>query len=54
MTDDRIRKLKSIGFQLNSALANKERHDLWHKRFQELKHYVETHGNCNISRRHEA
>ena len=53
MTDDRICKLESIGFQLNSALANKERHDLWHNRFQELKKYIEMHGDCNVPCRHE-
>ena len=51
MSDDRIRKLESIGFQWISerALTNEERYDLWHIRYQELKKYEETHGNCNVS-----
>ena len=32
LSDDRICKLESIGFQWIS-----ERHDLWHRNFQELK-----------------
>ena len=51
MSDDRVRKLESIGFQRISerVLTNEERHDLWHKRFQELRKYEKTHGNCNVS-----
>ena len=51
LSDDCICKLESIGFQWVSecALTNKERHDLCHKRFQELKKYKEVHGNCNVS-----
>ena len=62
MTDDRIRNLESIDFQWISerskewiggrALTNKERHDLWHKRYQELKDYMETHGSCNVLTTH--
>ena len=51
MTADCIRKLESINFPWINE-RTEERHDLWHKRFQELKDYMETHGNCNMSTRH--
>ena len=55
MSDDRIRKLESIGFQWVSknAFSMEELCDLWHNRFQELKEYEKTYGNCNVSQRHE-
>ena len=45
MSDDRIHKLESIGFQWISevALPTEEKNDLWHERFQELKKYEKTH-----------
>ena len=49
MSDDRIRKLESIGFQW---ISERMQHDLWHDRFQELKKYMETHGDCNVPQRH--
>ena len=54
MSDDRIRKLESIGFQWISecTLWTGKVNDLWHEQFQELKKYEKTHGNCNVPARH--
>ena len=50
MSDDRIRELELIGFQwLNKCgVSTEELNDLWYERFQELKKYEKTHGNCNF------
>ena len=54
MSDDRIRKLESIGFQwiIEGAFSAEKLNDLWHKGFQELKKCMETHGNCNVPKNH--
>ena len=54
MSDDRIRKLESIGFRWISegALSTEELNDLWRERFQELKKYEKTRGNCNVPQKY--
>ena len=52
MSDDRIRKLESIDFQWIGEIARDRISDMWHKRFQELKKFKETHEDCNVSKKH--
>jgi len=47
MTDERIRKLESIGFQW-SLRPEFSLHVLWEQRFAELKQYKEIHTHCNV------
>ena len=56
MPDDRFQKLESIGFQWSLRfiqLKNRETVQ-WDARFQELKKYKETHGNCNVPPKHRS
>ena len=46
MTDERIQKLESIGFQWNPQQSQQS--EQWAKRFQELKDYKEENGDCNV------
>ena len=54
MSDDRIQKLESIGFQwsLRCSQLKKGEIDQWDAGFQELTKYKETHGNFNVPIRH--
>ena len=54
MSGGRIQKLESIGFQWSprcSQIKNRETIQ-WTARFQELKKYKETHGDCNVPQKH--
>ena len=48
MTEERVEKLESVGFQW-SLLK-----DLWNERFEELKEYKAEHGHCNVPYRNES
>ena len=50
MSDDRIQKLESIGFQwsLRCGLSKDEKTVQWDAQFQKLKKYKEMHGHCNV------
>ena len=50
ISDDRIQKLESIGFQWYPRLDRDTVQ--WDARFQELKKYKEKHGNCNVPKKH--
>ena len=52
MADDRIQKLESVGFQWSSQLDRDTVQ--WDARFQELKKYKETHGDCNVPNKHKS
>ena len=54
MSDDRIQKLESIGFQwfIGRGKMKNEKAVLWDAQFQELKKYKEKHGDCNVFHRH--
>ena len=45
LTDDRIRRLESLGFVWSLR-------DDWQKHYEELVHYKEEHGNCNVPARY--
>jgi len=48
MTDERIQKLESIGFQWSLYVSND---DLWESMFEQLKSYKIKHGHCNVPQR---
>ena len=54
MSDDRTQKLESTGFQwsLRCIQLNNIKPVQWDVRFQELKKYKETHGDCNVPGKH--
>ena len=54
MSDDRIQNLESIGFQWSPRCSQMKNGETiqWDARFQELKKYKETHGDCNVPQKH--
>ena len=54
MSDDGIQKLESVGFQWSLRCGQMKNGETiqWDARFQELKKYKETHGDCNVPQKH--
>ena len=54
MSDDRIQKLESIGFQWSFRCIQLKNGETvqWDARFQKLKKYKETHRDCSVPQRH--
>jgi len=56
MTEDRITKLKKIGFvwDASSLSANQPNNDTWNQRYKELMEYKQEHGNCDVPQQYNA
>jgi hypothetical protein len=50
LTTERIQRLESIGFTWS---IRPEPAKTWHKKFQELKIYKDTFGNCMVPQRYQ-